>query len=197
MADGLIDITKPVNAGVSLPTALDQVRANFVQAATHIANSTDAHGLAAIIDLLNSVVAEVTSARGTRAGLLQRLDNALNPDGTLKASITINNGSEWVDPQLTVGKTNSSTFTVGGNHTDVYLPYRKVAVSDGTTTTYSMVLRSTYNGSTTTSVTLYDAVVMDNPTTAKYGIVTPGQTGPSSLDCRVLSMYIPNSNGGF
>ena len=197
MADGVIDSTKPVNAGVALPAVLDQIRANFVQAAIHIADTTDAHGLAAISALLGATTAEIVAARGTRAGLIQRLDAALNPDGSLRANITSQNLSEWVDPQIAPGKVDSYTFTVPGNQTDLYARYRKVALSDGVSVNYGMIAGSSYNGSTTTTVSLYDPIVMDNPTSVKYGFVTPGPSPASSLDSRVMALVNPTANGGF
>jgi hypothetical protein len=187
MADGVVDSSKPVGPGADLPANLQQVRDQFAQIVIHIANTTDAHGIAAMSALLNLFVAEVAAARGTRAGLLQRLDMALNPDGTLRSSVTLNNGSEWVDPQLAPGKTDSYTVTVPGNHTDLFLQYRRVQISDGVSVNYGLIKGSTYNGSTTTSIQLYDAVVMDNPTSLKYGFVTPGPNPASSLDSRVMA----------
>lgn len=187
MADGIIDVTKPTSSGVSLPTALDQTRANFVETAKHIANTADAHGLAVIIAGLTAAVNELAAARGTRGGLSARLDQALNPDGTLRANITQLNISEWVDPQyVSVSRTDACTFGVPGDQTSIMVQYRKVAITDGNKEAYGMVKASSHAAGTTT-VTLYDPAVMDNPTGVKYGFVTPGPLAAASLDSRVMT----------
>jgi hypothetical protein len=186
MADGVVDATKPQSSGISLPTALVQIRANFAQVALHIADSEDAHGLATLLAAFDALLDEVVAARGSTNGLSQRLGISFNADGTLKVPITQNNLSEWVDLQTQPVQVDTSSFYVTSDMTSIFIPYRKVMVQTSTNNYVSMVLGSTYDvGQNRTTVQVYDAVVPGAPTNVMYGFVTPAATG--SLDLRMLT----------
>jgi len=200
MSDGVVDTTKPASAGKTPPDLFADTRQNFAQVAIHIANTTDAHGIAALLASLTALVTELQAARGSRQGLTQRLDAALNPDGTLRVPVAQNNLSEWVNPDLIPTKVSDYSFAVSDDWTDIFTQFRRVKVQTALTGFCSMVQSSSYNaGTDTTTVLVYDAVVPADPTAVQYGFVTPGPAPAGSLDIRAITpTWLAQYNqGGF
>lgn len=104
---------------------------------------------------------EIVGARGSCATVDTRLDRALNEDGTLKASSTLN-PSEWttIATGYTFAYSNTTTFTVSGDQTAVYYPTRRVKALLTGGNVYSEVYSATYaSGTGLTTVVIDDAVL--------------------------------------
>lgn len=106
---------------------------------------------------------EVINARGTKSTLDQRLDVALNEDGTLKAATTLN-PSQWYKPSLTFTYVSITSFTVNGDQTDIYKSTRRLKINLNASTVYSEVVSASYSAPNTTVVianAVLDATLVD------------------------------------
>lgn len=120
-----------------------------------------------------SFLAEIANSRGTKSTMDQRLDMALNEDGTLKASTSLN-PSQWHTPSLTFVYVNTTTFTASGNQTDIYKATRRLKINLTASVAYSEVVSATYNsGPDTTSVVIYDAVLDNTLVSVEHSLYLP------------------------
>lgn len=143
--------------------------------------STDGYVGWAEISISNlGLGAELINARGTKSSLDQRLDVALNDDGTLKASVTETTAGEWLNPGFTWTNAyqTSTTFKVSGDQTDIYTPKRRLKVSLSGSTVYTEVLSATYSSPDTT-VTVKDSVLTDPIAKIEHGIIQPSGANSS------------------
>lgn len=115
--------------------------------------------------------AEVAAARGTKPSVDQRLDVALNEDGTLKASTTLN-PSQWYKPSLTFTYVSTTSFMVNGDQTDIYKPTRRLKINLTASTVYSEVLSASY-GSPNTTVQVLDAVINNTLVDVEHSLFLP------------------------
>lgn len=146
-----------------------------------------------IIDSLNTL----DNASGTRGSIGERLDVALNADGTLKAEVTANY-SEWVVQASpgTLSKVDDTSLTLGGgDFRAIYLPNRRVKVVAGGSAVYGDVVSAGYSGGQTTLVLAglvnesgSASVVPTTPTQIAYAPMTPGVSG--SLPRRTDSVSV-------
>lgn len=111
-----------------------------------------------------SITAEITTARGSASSLGTRLSVAHNADGTLKSTVT---SSLWVSETAAVAYVSTTSFSVLGNLTSVYV-YKRPVRLNGSIITY--IVSSSYSGGTgLTTVIVADAVVTDPTTVIEYG----------------------------
>jgi microcystin-dependent protein len=146
-----------------------------------------------IIDSLNTL----DNASGTRGSIGERLDVALNADGTLKAEVTANY-SEWVVQASpgTLTKVDDTSLTLGGgDFRAIYLPNRRVKVVASGVAVYGDVVSAGYSGGQTTVVLAGivnesggASVVPTTPTQIAYAPLTPGASG--SLPRRMDSVSV-------
>ena len=115
--------------------------------------------------------AEIVNARGTKPTLDQRLDVALNEDGTLKAATTLN-PSQWYKPSLTFMYISTSSFKVNGDQTDIYKATRRLKINLGASVVYSEVLSASYAANETT-ITTKDAVVDSTLVDVEHSLFLP------------------------
>lgn len=133
----------------------------------------------------NSVIGEeVINSRGTKSSLDQRLDVALNEDGTLKASTTLN-PSQWFLPSLTFTYVSTTSFTVNGDQTDIYKIGRRMKLNLNASTVYSEVVSATYSSPNTT-VTVLDAVLTNPLVSAEHSLFLPDWDGKSAISTRMV-----------
>jgi len=130
---------------------------------------------------------EILSARGTKPSLDQRLDVALNEDGTLKASITLNL-SEWFLPSLTFAYVSSTSFTVNGDQTDIYKQTRRLKINLGASTVYSEVVSASYSSPNTT-VQILDAVLNNTLVSIEHSHHLPDWDGKSAISTRMVGNH--------
>lgn len=135
-----------------------------------------------LVDALN----QVDEASGTRASIAERLDVALNPDGTLKFSTT---GAldEWIvqlNPGAIARVDNASFSMAGGNFSAVYVPGRRVRLVVSGVAIFGDVVSASFSGGVTTvglaevvDVTGSPAVIAAAPSQVSYGPVTSGVAG--------------------
>ncbi len=141
------------------------------------------------ITALSSYMTELINARGSKSGLDQRLNVALNLDGTLKASTTLN-PSQWMLLSLTFNYVSANSFTVNGNQTDIYVSTRRIKGNLSGSTIYSEVLSSSYNaGTNLTTVSILDAVLNNTLVSVEYSLVSPVQNN-GALSTAMLGLYI-------
>jgi hypothetical protein len=127
-----------------------------------------------LIDLVNALA-------GTKPDLTKRLTVSMNDDGTLKVGVTA--GGEWINPALTPAFLSASSFTVVGDHTDIYTPTRRVKVVLSTSTVYSQVLSATFSVITNfTTINIVDAVLTDPLTSVEHAIISSSAYGGTIED---------------
>lgn len=114
---------------------------------------------------------EVINARGTKPTLDQRLDVALNEDGTLKAATTLN-PSQWYKPSLTFNYISTTSFTVNGDQTDIYKFTRRLKINLTGSTVYSEVVSATYSSPNTT-VVIANAVLDNTLVDVEHSLFLP------------------------
>jgi hypothetical protein len=132
----------------------------------------------------NSVIGEeVVNARGTKPTLDQRLDVALNEDGTLKASTTLN-PSQWFLPSLTFAYISTTSFTVNGDQTDIYKKTRRLKINLTASVVYSEVVSATYSSPNTT-VQVLDAVLDNTLVSVEHSLFLPDWDGKSAISPRM------------
>jgi len=136
------------------------------------------------LDFIDILILEVVQARGTASRLDARLDVALNEDGTLKASTTLN-PDEWKAVTGTPTKTAANQFTKTGDQTQLYQVNRRVKMTPGPN--YSRVTAVSYNaGTNTTTVTVADNNVPDGITAADIGLISPAAAS-TGVDAKGLA----------
>ena len=130
--------------------------------------------------------AEIVNARGTKINLDQRLDVALNEDGTLKASTSLN-PSQWANlTGQTFAFVSATSFTVSGSQTDIYRATRRLKINHTASTVYSGVVSSSFDaGTNRTTVTILDAVINNTLISVEHSIISPlahgGAVSPAML----------------
>ena len=100
-----------------------------------------------------AVETEVEDARGSAASVDARISVAINPDGTLKGDAPATGW--WTEESETPSYDTASTFTLPGDLTAVYTPWRAVRLTQ-TADDQGHVVSSSYNGGgdvTTVTVT--------------------------------------------
>lgn len=118
----------------------------------------------------NAAIGEINNAAGTKTSLTQRLGVSMNTDGTMKAAITY--GGEWVNPALASTYISGTQFSVSGDHTDIYLQYRRVKVTLASSTVYGTISSASYGGGITT-VTLSSSILTSPITSVEHAILSP------------------------
>lgn len=105
--------------------AMDAARAAVAsEVATARGASTTLAGRLSLIDSgVSGVADEIEASRGDATTLGQRLDVSINPDGSLKTTTSVSNFAEETAAILYV---SSSTFTVAGDKTAVYVTNRTI-----------------------------------------------------------------------
>jgi len=123
---------------------------------------------------LTGLGAEIINARGTKPTLDQRLDVAMNEDGTLKASTSLN-PSQWVSlTGYTFEYVTPTTFTVNGSHTDIYVAKRRLKINLLSSIAYTEVVSSSYDSNQDkTTVQTLDAVLDDPIVSVEHLIISP------------------------
>lgn len=119
------------------------------------------------------LAAEISNARGTKLTLDQRLDVALNEDGTLKAGGS-QYSSQWITPALTFTYLSTTTFKTNGNTTDIYLQYRRLKVNLNASNFFTEVVSSVYDGGQDeTTITILDATLDNTLVSVEHAIISP------------------------
>lgn len=125
-------------------------------------------------DYQKAIDEEVEAARGSRASLDARLDEALNEDGTVKGGTAT--AVNWKASGHTPTYVSTTTFTVPGDETLIYVAGRRLSLALGGSTVYNTVESSSHAGGTTT-VTVKTANLTNQLSAVNYGIVSSGSTG--------------------
>lgn len=147
-----------------------------------------------LVDALN----QIDEASGVRTSINERLSVALNPDGTLKSSVTANLDDFVIHTSPgTLARVDNSTFTLsGGDYRSLYVLNRRIRLTIGGAGLTGDVTACTYSGSLTT-VTVSDlvdsagvsALISLAPTQVAYGPLVPGAYG--NVPRRTDSLKIP------
>ena len=116
-------------------------------------------------------------ARGSKGTLWERLEVALNPDGTLKAE-QAENLTEWIDSSLTATYITGNEFEVSGDQTDIFNEGRAIKATLDASTVYSFVSSSSYDGTGgITTVILTSSVIDSTLQKVEYGLIKSGNEG--------------------
>ena len=137
---------------------------------------------------------ELINARGTKPNLDQRLDVALNEDGTLKASTTLN-PSQWYLPSLTFTYVSTTSFTVNGDQTDIYKKTRRLKINLTGSAVYSEVVSATYSSPNTTII-INDAVLNNTLVSVEHSLFLPTKDN-GALSLSMLSEKIKTITGAY
>ena len=109
-----------------------------------------AHGINTLSSNLALSVAEVVAARGVTASLSTRLGNALQMDGTVKLSSL---SSKWINNSDTPSYVGTTTFSVPGDRTKVYIAGVLLRFTISGSYAYAPVVSNSF-GSGVTTVTI-------------------------------------------
>ena len=147
----------------------------------NLTETADATKVNADFDTVYSAVDDaidaINAADGSKTSLANRLAVSMNDDGTMKSAITC--GNEWINPELSPTYTSTTTFTVTGDQTDIYLQYRRLKITLAGGAVYSEVVSAAYT--TSTLVTIADAVLTDPITSVEHGVLTPASESTHSM----------------
>lgn len=125
----------------------------------------------------NPYIKDLRVSRGTKNTLWERLEVAINEDGTIKSDLA-ENMTEWIDSTLTATYVSADTFTVSGDYTDVFVVNRKIKATLDAESVYSAVESATYDGvNDETTIVLFDAVIDATIQKVEYGLVKAGPDG--------------------
>ena len=169
------------HSGTSFPTAPVGGRlcwnTNYSPRKLFIYNDLDLSWDEVAIDS-SGIGLEVTVSRGSHTSLDNRLDIALNEDGTLRAGKTLN-PSEWYTWSGETAPFNrfiyqdTTTFKFSGEDaTPIFRPNRRVKVNRVAGTYYTSIVSSACVGRTTTIITR-DAVISSDLENVSHSIVNP------------------------
>ena len=123
------------------------------------------------VPLAGTLWQEIINARGTKPSIDQRLDVAMNEDGTLKAATSLN-PSQWYKPSLTFTYISATSFKVNGDQRDIYKPTRRLKINITGSTVYSEVVAASYAASETT-ITIYDSVLTSALIDVEHSLFLP------------------------
>jgi|GEM_PF-2123500 len=125
----------------------------------------------------NPYIKDLRVSRGTKNTLWERLEVALNEDGTIKSDLA-ENMTEWIDSTLTATYVSADTFTVPGDYTDTFVTNRKVKATLDASSVYSAVESASYSSvNDETTVVLFDTVIDATIQKVEYGLVKAGPEG--------------------
>lgn len=152
------------------------------------ANATEVNAdLDALVTGVNNAIGAINTAAGSKPTLDARMDVSMNADGTMKSSITA--GNEWIDPELSPTYVSATQFTVSGDHTDIYMQYRRLKITLAASTIYRDVSSSSYAaGSGLTTVTVATGLT-DPLTSVEHSIITPISASDSCISLRGTTGY--------
>jgi len=122
---------------------------------------------------MGEIEAELVNARGSKLSLDQRLDIALNEDGTLRDNVAgvINQYQQLTATYVYV---NTTTFKTDGNTTDIFLEDRRLKVNLDSSYFYTKVVSSSYDGGgDETTVIIADASLDNTLLSVFYHLITP------------------------
>jgi hypothetical protein len=125
----------------------------------------------------NPYIKDLRVSRGTKNTLWERLEVALNEDGTIKSDLA-ENMTEWIDSTLSATYVSADTFTVPGDYTDVFVTNRKIKATLDASSVYSAVESANYDGvNDETTIVLFDTVIDATIQKVEYGLVKAGPDG--------------------
>ena len=155
-----------------------------------------------ILDALN----EINSAAGDMQTIAERLNIAMNADGTLKASASLT-VDDWITFEPTVTRYAPNILHIAeGDYTASFTKGRKLKLTVNNETLFAYVKSSTFNSGITTVTLNYIRTVLGEPTSVgadpsyvAYSSIRAGQTGniPSVLTDVVASggLTVENAAG--
>ncbi len=143
---------------------------------------------------------EVVEARGQHTTLDNRLDIALNEDGTLRAATSLSPSQwyNWSGEHNPFSYLSTSSFEVSGEDaTAIYRANRRLKINRTAGTYYTSVASSSYASGDTTVVTR-DAVVNTDIETVEHSIVAPVRAsyGDGAVSFEMVANLQSSSGGG-
>lgn len=145
-----------------------------------------------VIDALN----EIDEASGTRASISDRLNVAMNADGTLKSSVAVSL-DEWTEDTVasTILRVDNSSISIDSDVSAIYSPGRRVRLTIGASTYYADVAESNFAVGLTI-IDLVDivdesgsvAVIASDPSAIAYSIFTVDSIGNTPTDFPELKL---------
>lgn len=125
----------------------------------------------------NPYIKELKLARGSKESIWERLEVALNEDGTLKSNLE-ENMTEWIDSSSSPSYVSDSEFSIPGDNTDIYNKNRRIKATLDASIVYSSIESSTYDSvNDKTVVSLYDAVIDSSLQKIEHGLIKSGIEG--------------------
>ena len=155
--NNLVEALRSAFSGAAFPTSPSPVEGQFCYRTDEDKLYIYRNAVWEEVPLSGTLWQEIINARGTKPSIDQRLDVAMNEDGTLKAATSLN-PSQWYKPSLTFTYVSATSFKVNGDQTDIYKPTRRLKINLTGSTVYSEVVSASYSAPDTT-VQIYDAVL--------------------------------------
>lgn len=130
-----------------------------------------------LLNEYNPYIKDLRVARGTKETLWERLEVALNEDGTLKSDLE-ENMTEWIDSTEEPTYISSNEFSIYGDYTDVFVTNRKIKATLDDESVYSAVESASYSSADDeTTIVLFDEVIDNTIQKVEYGLVKAGPEG--------------------
>lgn len=130
----------------------------------------------------NRYIEDLKLATGSKNKLWERLEVAINPDGTLKSDLA-ENMTEWIDSTLTATYISADTFTVPGDYTNTFVPFRRLKITLDSKHNYSAVKTVNYGEtSDQTTITLVEPVIDATIQKVEYSLVKTGEDGSFPIE---------------
>jgi len=140
-----------------------------------------------IVSKINEIVSALNLAAGSKPSLDDRLDMAIAADGTPLEDATA--GGAWIAlPTHAATYVGAYEFTVEGDHTDIYLQYRRLCLTCDGSDVFSEVASSSYSGVTgLTTVYLLDSVLVSPITSVKASSCLPDTATGTNVSPRGIT----------
>lgn len=163
----------------------------FTNGAGNIADASQVNDVFdTLYDKANELIDILNALAGSALTPDARVDIGHNEDGTHKSGIT--GGAEFIST-VTPTYVSTTSFTVSGDQTAIFLPTRKIQATITGLTVYSEIVSSSYNGGTgLTTVTILDAVLNNTLSAVNVSVLRPtkdsGAVSMTSLRSKVKSV---------
>lgn len=143
----------------------------------------------------NPYIKDLKLAAGSKESLSQRIEVAINEDGTLKASAA-ENMTEWINSGLTPTYVADNEFEVDGDQSDIFAVNRKIKATLDASSVYSAVESVNYDSfNNSTKVVLFRPIIDSTITKIEHGLIKPGPEGSNPkltewIDSTLTATYV-------
>ena len=189
--DALNDSDVAHAGNVSTAHGIDVLIAAKAVAEAHASELNTAHGVGTIRDNLATATAEITSARGTKGSLNERLSVGMQTDGAIKLSSIAN---KWATNNDVPTYIDTTHIQVPGNRTALYIGGMHVRMNTAAGYMYSVIASSSYGG-VNTVITLDGAYATANASISSLDFALIAWDNAVANSCTTNATNISNVQG--